>query len=230
MVRIGDLLGNIFGAAGAEDGVPARVLNEVRPWTSELLQSAMRSWLPRIASGTLCEIPARRNGRVVGECHRFGVSTCVVCTRPTCLEHGLVSSAGEIICGECAVLAQEVVPPVRRERARRAEQEPPKRTQRERSQERADQRRAQQPPPGGGGGAKRPAPRPEDVLAARAILGVGMDASWADVLAAHRKLSGKWHPDRWRQKSRREQQTAEENYLNVQKARDFLKKVYPEAA
>lgn len=234
---IGDFLGSLFRGAGAEDGVHMRVLNELRPFTVSLSQSALRAWLPSIASGTLCEIPAPMR-RGYGECQRFGVSACVVCMRPCCLEHGMVGGGGEIVCAECVALAREVVPPVRRERARRAEEAPRKRSQKERAEERKQERREQQANDAGarpGAGSEpppqqKPPPRPEDVKMAREILGVGLHATWDDVKAAHRKLSGQWHPDRFSSKSRREQQNAEKRFKQIQLAKDVLAKVYDQAA
>ena len=242
-MALGEFLGKILGAAGAEDGVHVRVLNELRPWIGSLTQSAMRSWLPRIASGTLCEVPERRRGRVIGECQGFGVSTCLVCMRPCCLEHGMVGSGGEIVCAECVGLAQEVVPPARRERARAQETKdegaPPRRSQKERSDERKQQARERRerqqgaPPPGTGAGAGaggKPPPHPEVVDQARQILGVRVDATWDDIKRAHRKLSGQWHPDKFVKMSRRDQQNAAVKFKNVQLALDVLAKVHPDAA
>ena len=243
-MRFGDLIGQFLGGASAGDGIHVRVFNELRPWFGSLTQAATSKWLPSIASGTLCEIPERRRGHEVGECERFGVSRCVVCARSVCLHHGFVSREGDLICHVCAEDAAQVVPPMQRERARRQE-EAPRRTQRERGQERKarqEEQWRQQGPTGGGArqsppGSGAPPPRPQvlqkDILAAYAILGLQPlpeRPPWRDVLSAHRRLSGKWHPDKFVGKTPREKANAEKLYISVQKALDLLKKIYPEAA
>lgn len=241
-MRIGDLIGQLFGGAAAGDGVHVRVLNELRPWLGSLSQAATSKWFPSIASGTMCEVPEMRRGRDIGECERFAVSRCMVCAKAVCLHHGFVSGEGDLICHVCAVDATQVVPPVQRERARQQEAPPPRRTQRERSQERKaqqeerrrqDQQHRAPPPPGGGAPPPRPQVRQEDILAAYAVLGLSpipVKPPWREVLTAHRRLSGKWHPDKFVTKTQREKQNAEKMYIAVQKALDLLKKVYPEAA
>lgn len=224
---IGEFLGSFLrGAAGAEDGMHVRVWSELKPWINTLLPSAARSWLPRISAGELCEVPVMQRGRTIGECDRFGVNACVICGKLACLSHGSINQDGDIICYVCVADARHVVPPYQRERARR-EQEEPKRSQRDRSEERKqrkEEQRKQEPPP-----PRKPPPAPTEVARALSVLGLKPGATWAEVKAAHRKLSGENHPDRFAKSTRQARNAAHDRYVLVQKALDFLRPVYPEA-
>lgn len=199
------------------------------------MQSATQKWLPRISAEILCEIPVRRRGSLVGECDHFGVAPCDVCGRATCLQHGRIDAAGDIICFECIKDAQQLVPPARRERARRtaeeSAQEPRRRTQGERARERRQAHGEAQgagAPPRGQQRQTPPNPNqvtPEMISKALHDLGLRPGATWDDVRAAHRKISGANHPDRFSKKSRREQKEASDKYLAAQQALEVLGRV-----
>ncbi len=197
-----------------------RIWNDLRPWVSSLTQSAAAKWLPRVSVGELCEIKVRR-GRGVDECDRFAVAACTVCHRPTCLHHGHIDQAADIICYVCVGDARDVVPPHQRERARQ-DGAPRPRPQHERQEEQARQREQQKPPPG-----KRP-PNALEVLTALERLGLKPGATWDQVRVAHRKQSAKLHPDL--AKTPKAKAKANTAFVEVQKAFDLLKTVYPEAA
>lgn len=208
-------LGSVFsGIAGAQDGVPMRVWNELKPWVSNLVPAATQRWLPRIAAGTICELPLMKGGKVTGQCDHFGVAECDVCHRPVCLEHSRIDQHAGAICYVCMVDALHAVPPLQRERAR--------------------QSKASGAPPPPGPGARpppqqpKPGPSPQQVLAALKTLGLSQRATWAQVKAAHRKLSGQNHPDKAR--TPRAKTVAEARFTEVQLAFTLLKQIYPEAA
>jgi|SRR5882672_8737311 len=209
-----DKLGSIFTSiAGADDGVHLRVWNELRPWVGNLVPAATRKWLPRIGAGSPCEIPVLRRGIPVGACEHFGVIACDVCRKLVCLDHCRIDQHGDGICYVCVADAIHAVPPVQRERARQAaggKAPPPGSPPRD------------APPPADG------KPTPEQILVALKALGLRRGAKWEQVKAAHRKLSAANHPDR--AKGIRAKTAAEARFVEVQKAYDLLKKVYPEAA
>ncbi len=124
--------------------------------------------------------------------------------------------------------AMQAVPAFQRERTRQQQQQgaPKARTQRERQDERDRQRQQErqqeQPPPG-----KRP-PNALEVLSALTRLELKPGASWDEVRAAHRRISAKLHPDRG--KTVKEKAKLEAKFVEVQKALDLLKQVYPGAA
>ncbi len=222
-------LGSLFrGVVGAEDGVHLRVWGELKPWIGNLVPSATRKWIPRITGGDMCEVPIMRRGQVVGECDHFGLAVCDICHRPVCLEHSRIDQNADAICFLCMTDAMQAVPVFQRERARQQQQQgaPKARTQRERQDERDKQRQQErqqeQPPPG-----KRP-PNALEVLDALTRLELKPGASWDDVRAAHRRLSAKLHPDRG--KTVKEKAKLEAKFVEVQKALDLLKRVYPGAA
>ncbi len=49
-------------------------------------------------------------------------------------------------------------------------------------------------------------------------LGLGASASNADVRRAYRQLAGKWHPDKWVDKSKSEQEHASQQFANISDA------------
>ncbi len=55
------------------------------------------------------------------------------------------------------------------------------------------------------------------------ILGLPKDASQADIRKAYLKLSMKWHPDKWSDKSKAEQKYAESVFKVILNAYDTLK-------
>jgi hypothetical protein len=216
-------LGSLFrGVVGAEDGVHLRVWNELKPWVGSLGQSAMRKWIPRIQGGDMCEIPIMQRGRVVGECDHLGMAECEICHRPVCLSHALIDQDANAICFICMSDARQTVPIFQRDRARQQQDGAKTRSQQERQQER-DQQRQQQNPHGG----KQP-PNALQVLEALTRLELKPGATWTEILAAHRRLSARFHPDRG--KTAKEKAKLNTKFVEVQKARDLLKQVYPEAA
>jgi DnaJ domain len=215
-------LGSLFrGVIGAEDGVHMRVWNELKPWMGSLGQSAMRKWIPRIQGGNMCEVPILQRGRVVGECDHFGMAECEICHRPVCLSHALIDQDANAICFICMGDARQTVPIFQRERARQ-QQNPKARPQQERQQER-DQQRQQQNPHNG----KQP-PNALQVLEALTRLELKPNATWDEIKVAHRRLSAKLHPDRG--KTAKEKAKLNAKFVEVQKALDLLKQVYPDAA
>jgi len=218
-------LGSLLrGVVGAEDGVHLRVWNELKPWVSNLVPAATRKWIPRATGGDMCEMLIMRRGHPVGECGHLGMAVCEICHRPVCLEHAFIDQNADAICYGCATDALQAVPVFQRERARQKQQgEAKPRSQQERQQERdqAHQQQREQAPPG-----KRP-PNALEVLSALDRLGLKPGASWEEVRAAHRKLSARLHPDRG--KTVKEKAKLNTKFVEVQKALDLLKQVYPEA-
>ncbi len=49
-------------------------------------------------------------------------------------------------------------------------------------------------------------------------LGLGASASNADVRRAYRQLAGKWHPDKWVNKSKSEQEQASQRFADISDA------------
>ncbi len=225
--KVLEQLGSLFrGVVGAEDGVHMRVWGELKPWISNLVPAATRKWIPRITGGDMCEVPIMRRGQVVGECDHYGLAVCDICHRPVCLEHSRIDRDADAICFLCMTDALQAVPVFQRERARQQQGGPKTRTQRERQEERdrerQQERQQEQPPPG-----KRP-PNALEVLTALTRLELKPGASWEEVRAAHRRLSAKLHPDRG--KTTKEKAKLEAKFVEVQKALDLLKQVYPGAA
>lgn len=54
------------------------------------------------------------------------------------------------------------------------------------------------------------------------ILGISKNASEDDIKKAYRKLSIKWHPDKWADKSEKEQKEAEEKFKEISEAYNVL--------
>ena len=198
-MNFGQLLGQMFGGiAGADNGVHLRVWAELKPWLANLGPAATRKWLPRVAADMPCEIDGV-------DCPNVALAACDVCHNPVCLSHSRIDQYGDAICYRCVNEAMKLVPPARRARVAG---EPPR------------QRPRQDPPP-----PPKPGIDPAIVAAAWATLGLQPGASWQAVTAAHRKLSARNHPDKFRQKPARERAKAERIYLDVQKALDVLKRV-----
>jgi hypothetical protein len=196
MPDILDTIGRIaLGFQSAPQGVPGRILDELRPWFARLAVNAAPKWLPRLAYGFPCSVPVYRNGEPVHACPGSAVASCDVCGEPCCLDHARIDQYGDAICYLCVV---EAVRAKRAgARASRAEQQGP-------------------PPPG-------PAPTSEKELAwARKLLAVKKDADWEEIRAAHRKLSAKWHPDKFSTKGPAAYAKAEQTFKEVQRAFDVL--------
>jgi len=166
---LGDLVGTLFGAvAGAPDGTHVRIWNELRPWTSTLMASAARKWVPFLSIEQRCSVQVMRAGHVVGACDHQAIAACDCCGRPVCLQHSRVDQHAEAICYLCLAEAMKIL--------------------RERQQRGA----------AGGAPPPRSSSAPTDAAIAQALktLGLKRGASWEEVRAAHRKLSAKHHPDR----------------------------------
>lgn len=130
-------------------------------------------------------------------CLRPSVAACDVCQQPCCLDHARIDQYGDAICYLCCIEA------IRRKAAERAGQ----------------------PPPGPHQQAVRP-PTPEKELAwARKTLGVKKGADWEEIRAAHRKQSGKWHPDRHQGNA---YAAAEQKFKDIQRAFDLLTRAHDE--
>jgi hypothetical protein len=214
-----DTVGAMFSnLAGGPDGVHARVWNELKPWVTNLGPAASRKWIPRVASGDLCEVPVMRRGHKHADCDNIGLAICGVCKRPCCLQHAHIDQHADAICYLCVADAMQIVPPLQRERARQeraAGTEPPP-------------PRGQRPPPGSAPPPKqKPGPTPEMIAAALAVLGLRRGAKWDAVKTAYKKLTFANHPDR--AKGARAKAAAEARFHEVQQAFDLLKKIYPEA-
>lgn len=163
-----------------------------------------------------------RRGLKEGDCDNIGVAMCAVCHRPCCLQHAHIDQYADAICYLCVSDAMQLVPEVQRQRARQEREAggtPPPR----------GNRQAPPPPPGGAPPPHtKPGPSPEAVAAALSALGLRRGAKWDAIKVAHRKLSAANHPDR--AKGARAKAAAEARFVEVQKAFDLLKRVYPEAA
>lgn len=216
MAGILEKLGSMFSEiAGGPDGVHSRIWNELKPWMVNLGPAASRKWIPRVASGNLCEVPIMSRGRSMGECENIGLAVCVSCKKPCCLQHAHIDQHADAICYLCVADAVQVVPPLQRERSRqeRAAGEAPPPPHGERPP------RGGSPPPG-----KKPGPSPEAVAAALAMLGLAKGAKWDAIKKAHRKLSAANHPDK--ASGARAKGVAEARFKEIQRAFDVLSQVY----
>jgi len=126
-------------------------------------------WLPQASSQMPCQIPHYHAGKPVGPCENVAIDSCIICKRPTCLDHCFVNDHCEVICFLCV---QEMVKGAQGIPADSTppNEEPPQNEAREQAKQKA--------------------------WWALGVLGVQKDSSFDDVKAAHRKLSAQWHPDR----------------------------------
>lgn len=160
-----------FMAAGAP-GTHHVVARAFGPWLTRLTASAVEKWLPRLAAQIPCEVPRRGADGAPARCGNVAIATCDVCGRPVCLEHSRVDFAGAAICFPCVARAAAEV--------RGGGWAPP-----------AAQNGAEE--------ARRPPPRPvtpDELARAHRRLGVALAATDAEVRAAWRRKSARWHPDR----------------------------------
>lgn len=126
-----------------------------------------------------------------GFCTRQALAACLVCREAVCLEHAVISPTADVACTECM-----------HKMAERAIAE-------------RDAEQAQHGPPPG-----MPVDnRVRDSMLAR--LGLARGADEDDLRRAHKKLSAKWHPDRY---SGQDRAHAERQYKLVQEAFAFLTK------
>lgn len=181
----------------APHGVSGRIWDEVRPWMANLVRFAAPKWLPRLSFGFACTLP-RPDGFA---CPRPAVAACDCCGRPCCLDHARIDQWGDAICYACCWETQQ------RKNAERAA---------------AEGAAPGQAPHAHGGTPNRPPPISDKELTwARRMLGVKKTADWEEVRAAHRKLSGKWHPDRHQGEG---YAAAEQKFKDVQRAFELLTK------
>lgn len=104
----GGIFSQFFGQAERRIS-PA--IGELQEWVSELLQEAVQKWGITMMSGMPCGCAPR--------CQRTAVGPCVICRKPTCLEHAFTSSDAYLACHACihqASVGQGNTPP-RRERS-----------------------------------------------------------------------------------------------------------------
>lgn len=96
------LLGKAIGQAlqGLQTQDP--LLRELQAWSSRLIEFAPGKWRAVIMNGFACDMPAP-NG---GPCVRPAVGACVVCRKPTCLAHALISAGADVVCFKCVKDAQ----------------------------------------------------------------------------------------------------------------------------
>lgn len=96
------ILGRAIGQAlqGLQTKDP--LLQELQGWSSRLVEHAPGRWRAVIMSGIACDERAP-NG---GSCLRPAVGACVVCRKPTCLAHALVSAGADVVCFRCVKAAQ----------------------------------------------------------------------------------------------------------------------------
>jgi hypothetical protein len=194
----------------APTGVSERIWDELRPWFARLAVNAAPKWLPNIAFGSPCSVPVYQAGRPIGPCYKSAITTCDACGEPCCLDHSRIDQFGDAICYLCVVeavkyrRATDMVNGGRRPRERMA----------------SGGARPEEPPP-------KPAPL-EDATWARKVLSVNRESPWEEVRQAHRKLSGKWHPDRHQSDAAKEK--AEEKFKRVQRAFSVLTKDRDEKA
>lgn len=209
MAGIADFLGQMFGGlAGGQDGVHTQIWRDLKPWLANLGPSAARKWIPRIHSGELCTVPVLQHGKLAGDCVNLGVTLCVICKQPACLQHAHIDQYADAICYRCVGDAAEVVPPLQRERARARGAPPPRQQQ-------------HQPPP-----QQKPGPTPEQIMASLRTLKLKPGATFDEVRAAHRKLLALNHPDKKR--TAKEKAAAQARFLEVQRAFEILKLVMAE--
>lgn len=217
MAGLLETLGSMFsGIAGGPDGVHSRIWNELKPWITNLGPAASRKWIPRVTSGSLCEVPIMARGLKKDDCANLGIAVCVCCKRPCCLQHAHIDQYADAICYLCVADAVQVVPPVQRERGR---QQQPAGGARQREAPPRDT-----PPPR----QKKPGPSPQAVAAAYATLGLLPGSKWDAVKKAHRKLLAANHPDK--AKGARGREAAQARFVEIQNAFDVLKTQYPESS
>lgn len=180
----------------APTGVPGRIWDELRPWLARLAVNAAPKWLPRLMFGFPCAVPVYQGGRPVARCAKNAVASCDACGEACCLDHARIDQFGDAICYLC------VASLVNERRNGAAPEEP------------------QPPPPA----AETPGPSAKDLTWARRMLKVTKDDSLDEVRASHRRLSGKWHPDRHRAPAANAK--AEQKFKDVQRAFDLLQRDY----
>lgn len=99
------ILGRAIGQAlqGLQTKDP--LLQELQGWSSRLVEHAPGRWRAVVMSGIACDM----QGPSGGPCRRPAVGACVVCRKPTCLAHALVSAGADVVCFRCVKAAQVAV-------------------------------------------------------------------------------------------------------------------------
>ena len=90
------LLGNAVAQLlrGVKSADPT--LLEIQAWVSHLIERAPGRWRAVLVSGISCDIQGRQ-----GACPRPAVGSCVICRKPTCLEHSFASAGADVACFRC---------------------------------------------------------------------------------------------------------------------------------
>src|SRR5882724_10439957 len=202
-------------AEAAPDG-PRNAWTAIGPWVADLTRSASQHWLPHLLTGIPCEVFFRDSASGLGmSCPSPAIAACSVCRKPTCLNHAFVARSGQAVCFPC--VKQDIddhAPKIPWPSGTRGNPAPGA-------------------PPGGEEPASRyepgqhapPSPPPDvRVSAARKVLKIKRNASWAQVEAAYKALLVKHHPDLNPQDRAR----AEARFKEVRVAYDFLKKYHEE--
>lgn len=97
-----EAIGRIFaGFQFSAPGAAGRVLEQLRPWVTELTIAAVPRWLPRLALGMPCHVATKGPHGPV-RCPSHAVGLCVVCEQPACLRHAFVAVSGDVVCYVCA--------------------------------------------------------------------------------------------------------------------------------
>ncbi len=167
-------LESLMGAFGGQSSPigtegPAALWSQLKPWLSRISTNGALKWLPQASSQMPCQIPHYHAGKPVGPCESVAIDSCIICKRPTCLDHCFVNDHCEVVCFLCV---QEMVKGAQGVPADKSppNEAPPQNEAREEAQKKA--------------------------WWALGVLGVQKDSSFEEVKTAHRKLSAQWHPDR----------------------------------
>lgn len=140
-------------------------LADLREWGVHLLERSGR-WRAVLQSGIRCDVPVRGS-----TCGRGAVGACVVCRKPACLAHSLISAGADVVCFACVQQAAHAA-----------------------GNGTADARG----PNVGPAGARQTKEQMEDQLRRKHLktLGLGPRASLEDVKTSFKKIAAKNHPDR----------------------------------
>lgn len=198
-------MGDLFDALGrlaltfqaAPPGVPGRIWDQLGPWFARLVVNAAPKWLPRLSFAFPCSVPVFSGGKFQHACPKPAVAACDVCGKPCCLDHSRIDQLGDAICYACVIEAVQ-----RRVQAQGGAPAPK--------------------PPEDARPPERPPPTPAEVTWARKQLGVKRTTPWEEVRARHRKLLGKWHPDRHRSAGPAAEAAADAKFKEIDRAFGIL--------
>jgi hypothetical protein len=164
---------------------------ELVTWMASVQVHAIEKWTPVVAAQILCSRDSSR-----GPCHRQAIAACLVCREAVCLEHACIAANADVACSSCM---HELVKKALESQSRAMPPEDPK------------------PPP-------EPVIHPLEERRLRAlhlqVLGLAPGAPEDLLRKSHKKLSARWHPDRYQTPHDRE--TALRQYKQVQVAFDWL--------